>query len=156
MKYPKKTEQSEFITTNNGLIAKSLSVSVVLFSFIALYFIKLATQAGEFGPSGDYSTLENLARTSLAVSLISAVGLNILQNSIYWFWWLKKTPVDERQKAVRQSVFEEAYSTVITGIIIAAFFLQLNSHDERLIAGWAAGILVFFLPPVLAAWHKDS
>jgi hypothetical protein len=57
---------------------------------------------------------------------------------------------------VRQSVFEKAYTAVITGIIIAAIFLQLNSHDERLIAGWIAGIIVFFLPPILAAWHKDS
>lgn len=108
---------------------------------------------------------QNLGRTCIFLSLFVGYILKRTQGGAYWPSWLQlQIPVlDERQKQIRQQVFEQSYFAAL--LILFAFSSYINKFasysDEvskyalsHLI--WVVGILLISLPSMMAAFRKDS
>jgi hypothetical protein len=161
-----KTRTTEKMSAH-GPGARALAISIIASAVLGLYISSLGYQH----PSDPYpiqtvdTAMQNIGVVLLVLELILAYGLKYIQQGTYWFFWLqlKKTSLDERQRAVRQQVFERAYaySLIIVLLVVDNITSMANYHPDvrnslttRVIA--AAGIILIALPSILAAFKKDS
>lgn len=110
-------------------------------------------------------TLRGWSTALIIAAAVFALFLRWLQRGVYWFSWLQITNTlpDERQKAVRQRVFERAYGVML---VCSVFFMlmlgEISSYpavageDLMLRLVWIAIIVFISLPSILAAWERDS
>jgi hypothetical protein len=90
-----------------------------------------------------------------------------LQNDMYRAIRLKKQELDERQLQVRRRILERSY-TFMTIISISSLYILASSKEwviqmqQRPFGNdmfWLplyVSLLFFALPPIFAAWQKDS
>jgi hypothetical protein len=102
--------------------------------------------------------LENVGVALLFLAFSSVLLLFSGQQSAYFLLWSKddKRQADERQKAVRNRVYEKSYRVVIALLLIVLWLYQIPSQrlQDELIQ--AMILCVFGVPAIIAAWQKDS
>jgi len=101
----------------------------------------------------------------LLFEIAFAYSLYKLQDGAYWLSWprFRKTTLTDRQKVVRQHVFERAYLIGILGVFLCApsvlsTFMQYAEPVRIDLMNRVAaiiGVLLVSLPAILAAWQKD-
>ena len=77
--------------------------------------------------------------------------------------------LDERQRTVRQKVFEQAYAYSLLILLLTSSYIvsyvpswpnnAISSdvgHSAIVGTAWAVGVFLVSLPSILAAWRKDS
>jgi len=109
--------------------------------------------------------VQNWGGVFLLFEIAFAYSLYKLQDGAYWLSWprFRKTTLTDRQKMVRQHVFERAYLIGILGVFLCApsVFSTFMQYAEPvridLMNRVAAiiGVLLVSLPAILAAWQKD-
>lgn len=108
---------------------------------------------------------QNWGAIFIVLELILAYLLKRQQGGMYWFFWLqlKTTNPDERQKTVRQRIFERAYGFALIVMLFTALHLGVLAEYDSDARGvlitrtiWIVGIFLVSLPSILAAWQKDS
>lgn len=92
--------------------------------------------------------------------IAAATGLLLVnyQKYVYFPFWNKhdKKSADERQKYVRQRVFEKAYSLNLIASLVVVFLWSNASDRMHQVLVFGLLILLLGLPAVIAAWQKDS
>lgn len=111
-------------------------------------------------------SLQDLGILFIFLEAAFAYSMNSLQHSAYWLPWLRfrKAKLDERQTAVRQRVYEQAFVITMIALftLIPIAFNMLaqysNPAQSDLFGKFSVimGILLISLPASLAAWQKDS
>jgi hypothetical protein len=142
----------------NGEILKTLGATVLGASALSFVVTAISENLDPFAPGTWFYFLQN---TGVAMNFLAAAAGLLLVNFrqfTYWPLWNRsdKNRADEREKFVRQRVFEKAYGL---NIIISAVILFLYSGATHRMHAVLVCILltsIFFLPAVIAAWQKDS
>lgn len=155
----------------NNLIAGRVAARWMAFGVIACSVIGyvLADKAIPANFQGQLAeinfVLEGWSTVFIIAAAVCAWILRHLQRGIYWFFWLQTTKIepDERQRAVRQRVFERAYGIMLAGIVLIMLAMgDLLSNSNEVYEGlalrlmWIVIIVFISLPSILAAWQKDS
>jgi uncharacterized membrane protein len=100
---------------------------------------------------------ENISVGCVFATFAAIMLLNGLQTSVYWPFWNKadRAKTDERQKYVRQRVFELAYRANVLVLLAAAMSW---SHYAKLneTIGLITALCLIGMPAVIAAWRADS
>lgn len=151
----------------HGPAARALTLGIIASAVLGVY----ASGLGYPHPTSLYPiqtvdmVMQNIGVALLALELVFAYSLKYVQQGVYWFFWLqlKRTHLDERQKTVRQRIFERSYAysliimlftvSSVTGMSSYATEVR-NSLIARII--FAVGVILISLPSILAASQKDS
>jgi len=99
--------------------------------------------------------------------ILITLVLAIMQKSIYWVTKSKKRVFDERQLAIRRTIFEVSYKVSAFATLIFIWVLTANrpallsdlkpyGFSPALLPMWGFVVLLFALPSLLAAWYKDA
>lgn len=150
-----KSKRSERILSRN--ISQGLGVTAVAGTMLSLFFTYISTQhAVSF--TRTQSVLENTGVAFLFLAYACTLILMNRQRFVYWpFWNTKdKAQADERERSVRNRVFEKSYRIMILLGFFVASLAQTPSqrmHHELL---QASILCLFGLPSVVASWQKDS
>ncbi|HSW74923.1 MAG TPA: hypothetical protein VLG16_03565 [Candidatus Saccharimonadales bacterium] len=101
---------------------------------------------------------ENIGVALLFVAFVCAVLLINGQRFIYWPFWnmSDRRNSDERQRAVRNRVYEKSYRVVVVLLIIAAWLNRAHSQRLRDELFQVVLLCLFGAPAIIAAWQKDS
>ena len=155
-------------SAGNGILAKLVVLAMIACGGAGL---ALAVHANYMSPYTAHTkrfVVENWNIVLIALEVVLAYILKRLQGGAYWFSWLqlRKPVLDERQKQVRQKVFERAYAFMLIMFLITVVdasnervqYATSGPGNYNLIArvAWAVGVFAVALPSVFAAWRKDS
>lgn len=101
---------------------------------------------------------ENIGTGFMFIAYVSAIVLINSQRFVYWPFWSRsdKAAADERQKFVRQRVFEKAYRYII---VIGLAMLWLREPGQQRIDQFLAlsfALALVALPSIIATRQSDS
>lgn len=158
-------------------LARMIAVLIVLCFIVGLALADHTNYISPYSPTTNRFVYDNAAWVFIVAEGAFAYILKRMQGGAYWSRWLQlKQPVlDERQKHVRQIVFERAHllSLVVLFISVAIasvplqYAITISTPNGLVTQGpgsftmWprvlvAACILNIALPSILAAQRKDS
>ena len=150
---------SDHDLSSHGKSAKLFALLTIIAVILALYVANVADHAPRFEENTPRYILENTATALMVASVIFAFTVKQIQKSVYWLFWLKldRTVPDERQKIVKQKVFEQSYGYVLLILYIGISLISENTTSRlRNMIFFAILMIAISLPSILAAWRKDS
>jgi hypothetical protein len=153
-KNPKRLQTVELSKRLARILAGMAATGITSSVFITW----LSTKFSPFMTGTPKFFLENVGVALLFVAFASVLLLLSGQHGTYFPFWSKddKRNADERQKAVRNRVYEKSYRVIIVLLVVALGLHSIPSqrlHDELF---QAMALCVFGVPAVIAAWQKDS
>lgn len=156
-------------SSGNGAIAKIVTLVIIACGAGSLGLAVHSYHVSPYAPGTIRFALVNWSTVFIIFEAALAYTLKRLQGGAYWFFWLqiKNPSLDERQRQVRQMVFERAYAYALVFLLLSAIYVlsyappehiaRLSSrHDFIIRTVWTMGIFLVCLPSMLAAWRKDS
>jgi len=168
---------SEENGVNRSRLTRSIAILIIVCFGIGLALADHANYISPYSSDTNRFIYDNAAWVFIVAEGILAYILKRLQGGVYWFNWLQlnRPLLDERQKHVRQAVFERAYLISLVVLIIAVTIASVPiqyattqhtpqgpvsqgpaSFDMWSRVIWAACTLNIALPSILASWRKDS
>jgi amino acid transporter len=124
----------------------------------SVFLTWLSTKFSPWSAGTPKFILENIGVALLFLAFASVLLLFSGQQSAYFLFWSKdnRWHADERQKAVRNRVYEKSYRVVIALLVIVLWLYQIPSQrlQDELIQ--AMILCIFGVPAIIAAWQKDS
>lgn len=139
-----------------------ISKTVASIATVALVFsvgiTYVSTKQSAFGQGTLRYVFENIGVGLLFLAFACVLLLVNSQKFIYWPFWGAddRRNSDERQRSVRNRVFEKSYRLIILILIIDRGLNHTPSqrlHDELF---QAMVLCIFGIPAIVAAWQKDS
>jgi len=146
----------------NGKLAKTMSILFVGSLIIgALCLMNMYN----YPPGHTRFTLQNIGRALEFVQLLLVVLLSSLQEDAYKVISFRPIVLDERQAFVRRRIFEKSYKLAFL-LVFAFTYIVISSKSSILPTDTTSNdiywlpfsfvVLMFALPPIFAAWQKDS
>lgn len=150
--------KSRPIVKSHRILLKRLAIAVVASSILSIAVTAVSDQLNPFAPGTWYYFLQN---TGVAMNFAAAAtGLLLVnyQRFMYWPLWSRsdKNLADERQKYVRQRVFEKAYTlNILIALLVGA---SHHGASQRMQSVLTCVLLtsIVFLPAVIATQQQDS
>lgn len=101
---------------------------------------------------------ENIGVGLLFAAYAATAILMNRQKFVYWPFWSAsdKKHADEREKTVRNRVFEKAYRTNILLVLLGLWLASVSSQRMHHELYQAAILCLLGLPSIIASWQKDS
>lgn len=101
---------------------------------------------------------ENTAVGILFAAFMATLLLINIQKFVYWPFWgtQDKNNSDERQKTVRNRVYEKSYRVLIFALITGAIITQTDYSRLDDAVYQTLALAIFGMPSIIAAWQKDS
>lgn len=134
--------------------ARGLLVTLCLISFAASLWLNVADK--------NYQQLSTAHFIALSVAYVFQVAFIILISSLYRdLYWVKlpqKSPSDERERSLRQQIYERSYLYVCVMTFLLIFWL-VNATPHFAYPGTALMSIVFMyyaIPSLTAAFTPDS
>lgn len=144
--------------TAHDPVCKAMAFLTYLGAIVGLIATKMSVTVTDFDKFHDKFVLENIGTGGIVTAYVCALVLIAYQGNVYWPLWNKKDRhnADERQRAVRQRIFEYSYRALIIIVLAAQFFIGFREPRMAKIAPWLLVLAVMALPSLVAAWQKDS
>jgi hypothetical protein len=148
--------------SGNGKVARALTL-LYLLAFVVGVWAAIASYNYPFESAG--AVLQNLARSLGIVQIVLLVIISALQKDIYWV--TGRAAMDERQVQVRKRIFERSYKVATGFVAVGALLVAANKNwiiemqlrpfaNDMLWVLFTSVLLLLALPPLFAAWEKDS
>ncbi|HEX8182674.1 MAG TPA: hypothetical protein VF575_03670 [Candidatus Saccharimonadales bacterium] len=149
----------------NGKLAKTLTIMYILSLIVGIAAIIQSYNYVFFNERA--IALQNTGRFMGLLQIVLLPLISGIQNDTYRAIRLKKKQLDERQIQVRRRILEKSYA-FMTVVSIASLYIVVSSKDwviqmqlrpfgnDMLWLPFYVSLLFFALPPIFAAWQKDS
>lgn len=153
---------------NDKPLVKFITVAIIACGVAGLGLAIHANYMPPYTPHTRRFVIENISLLCIIAEVVLAYALKRLQQGVYWFNWLQlQRPVlDERQRQVRQQVFERAYTYSLIMLLATVLYVGSRKVEYALFVPgnynllvrimWTTGVLAVSLPSILAAWRKNS
>ncbi|HSW80028.1 MAG TPA: hypothetical protein VLG47_04600 [Candidatus Saccharimonadales bacterium] len=140
-------------------LTRYLADLAVFSTAASVFFTYISTEQPPYGPGTLRYVFENIGVACLFAGVACVLLVITRQKFVYWPFWNTKDrqKSDERQKTVRNRVYEKSYRTILL-LLIASWLVNVSPstqrlHDELI---QVAILCVLGLPSVIAAWQVDS
>jgi cytochrome bd-type quinol oxidase subunit 2 len=149
------------IEINKQATVKSLSILLIASAIFAQIFSVMSNGQPMNEEQTMHFVYENISRGFVVAAVIFAISLILSTRKNYLLYWpiLSKEArksADERQKRVRQRVYEKSYGILAVVFVALSIFLDTSTQSGRSYFFWTFIFLLLVMPAVIAANQKDS
>ncbi|HSX04932.1 MAG TPA: hypothetical protein VLF69_00465 [Candidatus Saccharimonadales bacterium] len=147
---------------NTKLVSQHVSKYIGIGAAIGIVFSVLSTYVSTRIPISDLThnkfVYENIGVGLLFGAYAAALVLMNRQRFVYWPFWnaSDKKHADEREKMVRNRVFEKSYRINILLVLVALWLAKIPSQRMHHELYQVAILCLLGLPTIIASWQKDS
>lgn len=140
------------------LVSKLLGISAAASIAISVASTYVSTRISPWDPIHNKFVYENIGVGLLFAAYAATLILMTRQKFVYWPFWSAsdKKHADERERAVRNRVFEKSYRTNILLMLLGIWLAQIPAQRMHHELYQTAILCLLGLPSIIASWQKDA
>jgi len=139
-------------------VSKGLGIGAVVGIVLSVLNTYVSTRISIYDTAHNRFVYENIGVALLFGAYAATLLLMNRQKFVYWPFWSAsdKKHADEREKAVRNRVFEKSYRINILLVLVALWLVKIDSQRMHHELYQVAILCLLGLPSIIASWQKDS